>query len=186
MTDRPTAATITDEQLDALYRRIETLEHVAAGNKRHVQLIVPEIDRLTAELEDAEQRADGFRREWDQARDLLAAVLAAFPDTGPAIRSRPLPAELVHRWRQTAGAGGPRVCSCHQQAATEATEPDTEDEDEETGPLVPPALMDAIDRANEEHEKTARALAAHTAELAQRCGPECAEGHTYTGRCEGA
>ncbi|WP_260616712.1 hypothetical protein [Streptomyces sp. WAC04189] len=29
-------------------------------------------------------------------------------------------------------------------------------------------------------------IAAHTAELAERCGPACAEGHTYTGRCEGA
>lgn len=29
-------------------------------------------------------------------------------------------------------------------------------------------------------------IATLTAELAQRCGPACAEGHTYTGRCEGA
>ncbi|MET8818496.1 hypothetical protein [Streptomyces rochei] len=29
-------------------------------------------------------------------------------------------------------------------------------------------------------------IAAWTAELAARCGPACAEGHTYTGRCEGA
>lgn len=29
-------------------------------------------------------------------------------------------------------------------------------------------------------------IAALTAELMQRCGPACAEGHTYTGRCEGA
>lgn len=29
-------------------------------------------------------------------------------------------------------------------------------------------------------------IAAYTAELTERCGPACAEGHTYTGRCEGA
>lgn len=29
-------------------------------------------------------------------------------------------------------------------------------------------------------------IATVTAELAQRCGPECAEGHAYTGRCESA
>ncbi len=29
-------------------------------------------------------------------------------------------------------------------------------------------------------------IAAHTAELAERCGPACAEGHTYTGRCDSA
>jgi len=34
-------------------------------------------------------------------------------------------------------------------------------------------------------DKYAR-IAEHTAELARRCGPACAEGHTYTGRCEGA
>ncbi|MEV6124403.1 hypothetical protein AB0M23_28500 [Streptomyces sp. NPDC052077] len=34
-------------------------------------------------------------------------------------------------------------------------------------------------------EKYAR-IAAWTAELAKRCGPACAEGHTYTGRCESA
>ncbi|WP_394425484.1 hypothetical protein [Streptomyces sp. SGAir0957] len=27
-------------------------------------------------------------------------------------------------------------------------------------------------------------IAAHTAELAARCGPECSEQHTETGRCE--
>ncbi|MGW2082648.1 hypothetical protein ACWCOW_38075 [Streptomyces sp. NPDC001939] len=27
-------------------------------------------------------------------------------------------------------------------------------------------------------------IAAYAPELMQRCGPECSEGHTYTGRCE--
>ncbi|MFF3622358.1 hypothetical protein [Streptomyces sp. NPDC002467] len=42
MTNQPsrhTADTITDDQLDELYARIATLEVIAAGNWRHVQLI---------------------------------------------------------------------------------------------------------------------------------------------------
>ncbi|WP_405579101.1 hypothetical protein [Streptomyces sp. NBC_01092] len=35
MNDRLTVDTITSDQLDALYDRIATLEHVAPGNKRH-------------------------------------------------------------------------------------------------------------------------------------------------------
>jgi len=132
------------------------------------------------------------------ARGILASVLAAFPDTGPdgpAVRSWLLPAELVHRWKQTVGAGGQRdeaeatvtrVINLHEQwvkagppplGASMARwwdkrlvehrnaiqppqeQPETDDEDHVPGPLVPPALMAAIDRANEEHEKTARALA---------------------------
>lgn len=102
----PDESKLLIEHIDTEVRESTTARAVAASNKRHVQIIAPEIDRLTAELEDAEQRADGFRRERDQARAMLASVLAAFPDTGPdgpAIRSRPLPAELVHRWRQTVG-----------------------------------------------------------------------------------
>lgn len=176
------ALTALKQELDALadYENRITW-HTSCGSCARV------LDSSIRETERAE-RAEG----------LLASVLAAFPDAGPdgpAIRSRPLPAELVHRWKQNttggdghlylstgclhdqhdycqshtglSGAKRPAsckwcaarcVCPCHQQAATEATEPDTEDE--QTGPLVPPALMDAIDRANEEHEKTARALAA--------------------------
>jgi hypothetical protein len=52
MTEHPyTASTITDDALDALYRRIETLEHVAAGNKRHVQQILPDLWRTEAALD---------------------------------------------------------------------------------------------------------------------------------------
>lgn len=50
MTNQPTAATITGPQLDQLYARIETLEHVAAGNKRHVQLLMPELEKAEAAL----------------------------------------------------------------------------------------------------------------------------------------
>lgn len=50
MTDRKTASTINDAELDALYARVETLGHVAAGNKRHVQLIVPDLERAEAAI----------------------------------------------------------------------------------------------------------------------------------------
>jgi hypothetical protein len=57
---------MTSDQLDALYDRIATLEAVAAGNKRHVQLIVPDLERAEAER-------DGAYRE----RAHLVAHLAA-------------------------------------------------------------------------------------------------------------
>ncbi|MFZ3592278.1 hypothetical protein [Streptomyces sp. BH104] len=60
---RHTANTINDDQLDALYRRIETLQHVAAGNKRHVQLIVPEWEKTEAEV----QRIIALYERWLQA-----------------------------------------------------------------------------------------------------------------------
>jgi hypothetical protein len=63
MTDSPprhTADTINDNALDALYARIETLEHVAAGNKRHVQLIVPDLERAEATL----ARVRALRDNW--------------------------------------------------------------------------------------------------------------------------
>jgi hypothetical protein len=50
MTDRIPLDNLTSDQLDALYARIATLEHVAAGNKRHVQLIVPDLERAEAAL----------------------------------------------------------------------------------------------------------------------------------------
>jgi hypothetical protein len=147
LTLTPDEGKLLTEHIDTEVRESTTARAVAASNKRHVQTIAPEIDRLTAELEDAEQRADSFRRERDQARNLLAAVLDAFPDTGPdgpAIRSQFLPAGLVHRWKQQASGAQP--------------EPD--DEDDVSGPLVPAALMDAIGHADREHEENARALAA--------------------------
>jgi len=55
---RLSASTITDDQLDELYRRIETLEAVAAGNKRHVQLIVPDLQRAEAALDRVRAVAD--------------------------------------------------------------------------------------------------------------------------------
>ncbi|MFF8290451.1 hypothetical protein ACF068_14650 [Streptomyces sp. NPDC016309] len=60
---RHTADTITDDALDALYRRIETLEHVAAGNKRHVQRLIPELQRAEAALDRVRAALDEFCHE---------------------------------------------------------------------------------------------------------------------------
>ncbi|MBZ6290358.1 hypothetical protein KVH30_02070 [Streptomyces olivaceus] len=65
MTDRIPLDDLTSDQLDALYdqlaaaqRRIKTLEHVAAGNKRHVQVIVPDLERAEAALARVHHLAD--------------------------------------------------------------------------------------------------------------------------------
>jgi site-specific recombinase len=71
--NRHTANTITDEALDELYRRIDTLEHVAAGNRRHVQLIVPDLQRAEAALDRVRKLAD----VWQDAPDPLARAMAA-------------------------------------------------------------------------------------------------------------
>jgi hypothetical protein len=63
MTDRIPLDNLTSDQLDALYARIATLEHVAAGNKRHVQLIVPDLERAEAALTRVRDLAD----RWDNA-----------------------------------------------------------------------------------------------------------------------
>lgn len=75
---RYTASTITDNALDTLYRRIATLEHVAAGNKRHVQTIAPELERAEAALARARALADHWNNalavDKPYARTLHAAL----------------------------------------------------------------------------------------------------------------
>ncbi|MGW0537836.1 hypothetical protein [Streptomyces sp. NPDC003032] len=66
---RYTADSITDDALDALYRRVETLEHVAAGNKRHVQLVVPDLQRAEAAIE----RVRTLHRPMDRAGFVICA-----------------------------------------------------------------------------------------------------------------
>ena len=87
--NRPSINEINSDQLDELYRRIETLEHVAAGNKRHVQLIVPELEKAEVALE----RVRAIAERWDRygsadlrtaARILREEVLAA-PHDGPSV-----------------------------------------------------------------------------------------------------
>jgi hypothetical protein len=142
MTDRRTAATITDQELAELYTDADRSEEVIGELNEHVinfqrraeraELALARIHHLadriaagapwTANHDELATRireaatvppapaATQATSSAGQLRDLLAAVLGAFPDSGPdgpAIRSRPLPAELVHRWRQTASRAQP-------------------------------------------------------------------------------
>jgi hypothetical protein len=50
-TDRVPLDKMTSDHLDALYARLDTLQHVAAGNKRHVELIVPDLERAEATID---------------------------------------------------------------------------------------------------------------------------------------
>lgn len=62
MTDRIPLDQLTSDRLDALHRRIDTLEHVAAGNKRHVQVMYAESQQARAELTQSENARDHLRR----------------------------------------------------------------------------------------------------------------------------
>ncbi|MEU7381529.1 hypothetical protein AB0A91_16305 [Streptomyces sp. NPDC042207] len=77
---KPDEGALLRQHVEAEIRDADTARAVAAGNKRHVRMLVPEIDRLTAELEDAEQRADGFRTELEQAQAAIERVRAAIAD----------------------------------------------------------------------------------------------------------
>ncbi|MFJ3826212.1 hypothetical protein [Streptomyces nodosus] len=75
MTDtRHTASTINDDELDKLYQRIKTLEHVAAGNKRHVQLIVPELEKALTALERVRDAASLHRKGLLSTAELYAVI----------------------------------------------------------------------------------------------------------------
>ncbi|MGW4028214.1 hypothetical protein ACWEFL_02660 [Streptomyces sp. NPDC004838] len=58
---RPTASTITAEQLDQLDQLITTLEHTAARNKQHTAHAVAELEKTTARAEQAEAALDRVR-----------------------------------------------------------------------------------------------------------------------------
>ncbi|MFF1417449.1 hypothetical protein [Streptomyces sp. NPDC058280] len=76
---RHTASTITDDALDRLYARIVTLEHVAKGNRRHVQHLVPELERAEAAIERAQKLVTQWSvlRAYGSAATELRAALAA-------------------------------------------------------------------------------------------------------------
>jgi hypothetical protein len=86
MTDRKTLDQMTSDQLDDLYARIATLEHVAASNKRHVQLIVPDLERAEAAIERVRHLAARIRQgvPWTANDDDIAArILAALDELAP-------------------------------------------------------------------------------------------------------
>ncbi|MFH9248205.1 hypothetical protein ACH4LK_22585 [Streptomyces lydicus] len=92
-------------RLDQATARIATLEHVAAGNKRHVQLIVPDLQRAEAALARVHAYARELRHK--DAMGLLAAL------DGPAGRqvddSSPAPAPLAHPDAEQQANGPGRV-----------------------------------------------------------------------------
>jgi len=137
MNDRQTVDTITDEELDTLYRRINTLEHVAAGNKRHVQLVVPALEH--AEAANARVRALADLIEagapWVANHDTLAArIREAVADRPPADGHVYLSTGCRHgdhtycqsmtglngqkRPGECKKCGAKCICGCHQDAAT--------------------------------------------------------------------
>ena len=79
MDTRHTANSITDPALTDLYderdmllRRVDTLTAVARSNRRHVQTIVPELDRAAAER-------DRYRAAWLSARRRAEQATALEP-----------------------------------------------------------------------------------------------------------
>jgi hypothetical protein len=65
---------VRDREMEQLRARIATLEHVAAGNKRHVQLIIPDLRRAKTTLARVRDVCDQLRR---------ASVLADEPRHRP-------------------------------------------------------------------------------------------------------
>lgn len=63
------------QHVEAETREHDTVRAVARSNRQHVQHLATEIDRLTAELEDAEQRADGFRQQRDGSDEAARRAL---------------------------------------------------------------------------------------------------------------
>lgn len=121
------------------------------------------INTLTAER-------DGAYRE----RAHLVALLAAMTD-GAVITYAPDTDEPG--WQIVYLTIGDRQCSWH--IAPRDAELFTHVE--RVGALDVRALWDG----HTTEEKYA-GIAAHTSELAQRCGPACSERHSYSGRCESA
>lgn len=80
---------------DQLAARVVTLEHVAAGNKRHVQLVVPELERVEAALDRVRAECDAIEAEnhgqhdedADGARETVLRIRAAAGEAlpGPAV-----------------------------------------------------------------------------------------------------
>ncbi|WP_228974997.1 hypothetical protein [Streptomyces sp. DH12] len=89
-----TEATALREHVEQLHARIETLEHVAAGNKRHVQAILPDLWAAQAALDRVRAATDtppppgspttgAWPGGWDAAMETVRIAL-----DGPA-RSAP-------------------------------------------------------------------------------------------------
>ncbi|MGN7139046.1 hypothetical protein [Streptomyces pseudogriseolus] len=125
---------------------------------------------LSYALEEAKTERDGAYRE----RAHLVALLAAMTD-GAVIA--PAPDVDEPGWQIAYLTIGGHQATWH----ISPRDADLFAHIEPVGPDDPRAQWDG----HGTELKYAR-IAAHAAELAERCGPACAEGHTYAGRCEGA
>ncbi|MGC5239039.1 hypothetical protein ACPXCH_04575 [Streptomyces albogriseolus] len=130
-----------------------------------------------AELEDLQHRASRTERERDGAyreRAHLVALLAAMTD-GAVIA--PAPDVDEPGWQIAYLTIGGHQATWH----ISPRDADLFAHIEPVDPDDPRAQWDG----HGTELKYAR-IAAYAAELAERCGPACAEAHTYAGRCEGA
>lgn len=60
-TDRPGINHLTSDGLDDLYREIDTLRAVCEGNKRHVQIVIADLDAALTRAERAEATIECVR-----------------------------------------------------------------------------------------------------------------------------
>ncbi len=119
MTDRIRLDELTSDQLDALYDRIATLEHVATGNRRHVQYAVPELERAEAAIarvRDLHYQQDGAycaictedfgRLQADWPCPTIAALDEPTPVAGPAA-AEPAVSRVIALYERWVKAGPP-------------------------------------------------------------------------------
>lgn len=163
--NRKTADTITDADLDALYAEREGIERTGMEWMHKAQ----QTDAAAAQLE---VERDGAYRE----RTRLLAWIAATLPAGSAVLAE-APDVGVPGWRILFLRVRGRQLSWHIAPADAPLLADVE----QVGPDDPRAKWDG----HSTPEKYRR-IAELVAELHSTCGPECAEGHTYAGRCEGA
>lgn len=127
---------LTEEEAGTLRQHVETeireadtARSVAAGNRRHVQTIVPEIDRLAAELEAADRIRAEAQRDRDQHAAVLAEALRQFTEKGhpgaPCLRSSWVREDTVARWRSVVAPTAERPwwqqVAMYEREAVEAT-----------------------------------------------------------------
>jgi hypothetical protein len=87
------------ERVETEIREHDTMRAVARSNRRHVQVIAPEIDRLTDGLEDAETQAAGFladlKRAWGE-RDGAQAAIERVRERCQGVRDRSGPGGMIN------------------------------------------------------------------------------------------
>ncbi|MFF9043306.1 hypothetical protein [Streptomyces parvulus] len=148
-------------------QRADIADDVSAYTK---ELLTRRTETLRKRAEDAEAERDGAYRE----RAHLVALLAAMTD-GAVIA--PAPDVEEPGWQIAYLTIGGRQASWHISPRDGALFADVEH--------VPGDDPRARWDGHSTDDKYAR-IRQHTRLLARRCGPACAEAHTYTGRCEGA